>query len=294
MPTKVHLVDASPYIFRAFFSLPDSIRDPEGRAVNAVYGFATFLLRLLETEAPTHLALCFDGSLTTSFRNRLYPPYKAQRQAPPTELEAQTGDCREMGAALGMATFVDEEFEADDLIATLTAKLGDLGVGVVIVSSDKDLAQLVGVDVELLDFARHRRLGPAEVEDKLGVRPEQVADLLGLAGDAVDNIPGVPGIGTKTAVRLLATFDHLEDILGALDEVAALPLRGARGIATRLATNCELAVLSKQLATVSVEAPTKTDLEELRYRGPDAVAVEAICSRLGFDRLRYRLLATGD
>ena len=294
-PTTLHLVDASPYIFRAFHALPSSIVDPDGRPVNAVYGFATFLLRLRDTETPAHLALCFDGSFTTSFRNRIYADYKARREPPPAELEAQADDCRAVGAALGMATFVDDEYEADDLIATLAAVPGDEAEDLVVVSSDKDLAQLVTERVALFDFARQRRFGPAEVMEKLGVRPPQVPDLLGLAGDAVDNIPGVPGIGAKTAVALLRAFDSLEELLDAVREtpeiVAGLPIRGARGVATRLAEHSEQARLSKRLATVSRRAPVESELAELRYRGPDEAAVDELCARLGFDRLRERLLS---
>ncbi|MFW6175379.1 MAG: 5'-3' exonuclease H3TH domain-containing protein, partial [Acidobacteriota bacterium] len=209
-PVTVHLVDASPYVFRAFHALPDSIRDPEGRPVNAVYGFGSFLVKLVETEAPTHLAVAFDRSLTTSFRNDLYPDYKTGRELPPPDLEAQLDDCMELARAFGAEVFVDERYEADDLIAALVAQLNAAGHGAVIVTSDKDLAQLVTDRVRLFDFAREERLGPEEVVAKLGVRPEQVPDFLALAGDPVDSIPGLPGVGRKTAAALLEVFADLE------------------------------------------------------------------------------------
>jgi 5'-3' exonuclease len=288
-PATVHLVDASPYIFRAFFSLPSSLTDPEGRSVNAVYGFAGFLLRLIAEERPTHLGLAFDGSLTTSFRNDFYPAYKAQRELPPAELEAQLDDCRELGAAFGAATFVDRRYEADDLIGTLAHQLGAEEQSVVVVSSDKDLAQLVGERCELFDFARERRYRAPEVVEKFGVRPEQVADLLALAGDPVDNIPGVRGIGGKTAAALLGHFESLEALYENLDAVAELRLRGARSIRTRLQAGREDAEISKRLSVIAKDAPVKADIDRLEFRGADPALVESLFERLGFERLRDRI-----
>lgn len=285
----VHLVDASPYIFRAFFSLPDSIRDGDGRPVNAVYGFASFLIKLVETEEPTHLGLAFDRSLTTSFRNELYPGYKAGRELPPPELEAQIDLCVELGRAFGAPAYIDERYEADDLIAALVADLAAGGHGAVIVTSDKDLAQLVNDRVALWDFARDERYGPAEVAAKLGVRPEQVADFLGLAGDPVDSIPGVPGVGRKTAAALLAAFEDLESVYEGLDRVPELPIRGARSLAAKLAEHREAAFLSKRLATVAPEAPAEADLSELAYRGADPALVDPLFERLGFGTIRERV-----
>ncbi|MEA2693300.1 MAG: polymerase, partial [Acidobacteriota bacterium] len=248
----VYLIDASPYIFRAYFSLPDSLRDPAGRPVQAVYGFASFLLKLLADERPSHLGVTFDRSLTTSFRNDLYPAYKAQRALPPPELEAQLAACEEMAAALGAATFVDAVYEADDLIAALCERLEDEAVSIVVVTSDKDLAQLVDERTSLYDFGKGARMTAAEVKEKFGVLPDQVADLLGLAGDTVDNIPGVPGIGKKTAADLLARFGHLEDLYLRLEEVRQTPaIRGGKSLYVKLEGAREMAILSKRLATVA-------------------------------------------
>jgi len=286
----VHLIDASPYIFRAFFSLPESLKTREGKPAGAIYGFATFLLKLASDERPTHLGVAFDRSLTTSFRNRLYPPYKAQRALPPPELEEQLRACEEVAAAFGAATFIDDLYEADDLIATLCARLERKGHGAVVVTSDKDMAQLVSERVSLYDFGKGLRLTPAEVEAKLGVRPDQVADLLGLAGDPVDNIPGVAGIGRKTAAALLAHFGHLEDLYARLPEVAKPPsIRGGLALAERLAAHRDLAVLSKELATVARDAPVAATLADLEYHGADREAVDELFDRLGFDTIRKRI-----
>jgi len=288
-PDTVYLVDASPYVFRAYFSLPDSIRTPAGEPIHAAYGFASFLLKLIADEAPSHLAVAFDESLTTSFRNDLYPDYKAQRELPPAELEAQLGACRELADAFGAATFADAVYEADDIVATLAEQATAAGLPAVVVSGDKDLAQLVGDDVTLYDFAREERLGPGEVMERFGCRPEQVAELLALQGDAVDNIPGVPGVGKKTARALLAAFDDLDDLYARLDEVPHLALRGAASLAARLAEHRDLAFLSRRLATVVRNAPFAGDPAALAFHGADPKLVDPLFERLGFGRIRDRI-----
>jgi 5'-3' exonuclease len=286
----VHLVDASPYIFRAHFSLPGSIKTPDGAPAAAAYGFTSFLLKLIADEKPGHLGVAFDRSLNSSFRNELFPAYKEQRVLPPPELEAQLGACEEIAAALGAATFVDDRYEADDLIGTLCAGLEAAGHGAVIVTSDKDLAQLVTSRTSLFDFAKGLRYTPENVREKFGVRPDQMTDFLGLAGDAVDNIPGVKGIGAATAAGLLARFDHLEDLYARLDEVPGLPLRGARSLHAKLAASRDTAFLSKRLATVERAVPGVTGtLESLAFRGADPARVEALFARLGFNRIRERV-----
>jgi DNA polymerase I len=286
-----HLVDASPYIFRAHFSLPGSIKTPQGAPAAATYGFASFLLKLAADESPTHLAVAFDRNLNGSFRNAEYPEYKAQRQDPPPELVAQIDTCLEVATALGAATFIDESYEADDLIATLLARLTPHGHGGVVVTSDKDLAQLVSDRVSLLDFAQETRYTPATIEEKFGVRPDQITDLLGLAGDPVDNIPGVPGIGRKTAVDLLAAYGHLEDVYAHLDEIPFSKIRAAKSISFKLREHRDLAFLSKRLATVAADAPIPKNvgLEELVYRGADRAVVEPLFDRLGFKKIKERI-----
>ena len=290
MMATVHLVDASPYIFRAHFSLPASIRTPDGRPAAAAYGFTSFLLKLIADEKPTHLAVAFDRSLNSSFRNEIYPAYKQQRVLPPPELEAQLAACEEIAAALGAATFVDDRYEADDLIGTLACALAEAGHGAVIVTSDKDLAQLVTERTTLFDFGKGLRLDAAAVFEKFGVRPDQMTDYLGLAGDSVDNIPGVKGIGAKSAAELLARYGHLEDLYARLDELPGTTLRGAKSLHAKLAASWETALLSKQLATVAREVPgVKTDLTSLQFRGADAAKVEELFGRLGFNRIRERV-----
>lgn len=266
-----YLVDASPYIFRAYFAPgPD-------REHKAVYGFAAFLLRLINEEEPSHLAVAFDESLTTSFRNDFYPKYKANRPLPPPEIVEELKTCQEMAAALGAATFVSERYEADDLIASLTAGMDEA----VIVTNDKDLAQLVTETVTWFDFAKGVRYGPQEVVKKFGVRPDQITDLLALAGDSVDNIPGVKGVGPKSAVALLTAFGHIEELYERLDEVETMGVFGARSLRKKLETHKDLAFLSKRLATVVADAPFPRF--DLTYRGADRARTAALFDRLGFD-----------
>ncbi len=285
----IHLVDASPYIFRAYFSIPETMTGRSGLPVNAVYGFAQFLLRLIDEEEVTHLGLAFDKSLTTSFRNEIYPEYKAQRGLPPPELEAQQDWCQEVGEALGAAIYVDLRYEADDLIATLCRQLLSAGHEIVVVTSDKDLAQLVSDRVTLFDFARGERYDPRAVEEKFGVRPEQIPDYLGLAGDSVDNIPGVRGVGKKTAVALLSELGDLDAIYERLDEVPSLAIRGAKSLAAKLDAERETALLSRRLATVATDAPAFADLSELRFDGADPGLVDPLFEELAFGGIRDRI-----
>lgn len=282
------LVDASPYAFRAYFSLPPTLRDRSGRSVHAVYGFANFLLQLIRAEAPSRLAVAFDGSLVTSFRNELYPPYKAQRELPPAELEEQLDLCRELASALGATTAIDDRFEADDLVAAWVDRARREAWGpAVVVSSDKDLAQLVGPHVEFLDFAKAERYGAAAVVERFGVAPHQIADLLALAGDPVDNIPGVAGIGKKTAAQLLQTFGSLDELYARLDELPHVPIRGARGLHEKLVTGRDLAFLSQRLTRVAPEAPAPA---VSRFEGAERRATDDLFDRLGFGRIRERVV----
>jgi 5'-3' exonuclease len=289
--TRLYLVDASPYIFRAYFSLPDTIVAPNGAPTNAVYGFAGFLIKLIAEERPTHLAVCFDASLTTSFRSELYPGYKAQRALPPAELELQQERCRDVAAALGAAVFVDRRFEADDLIATLLDRVGRAAVDAeltVVVSSDKDLAQLVGPKRILYDFARRERLDEAEVRRRFGIEPSQIPDLLALAGDPVDNIPGVSGVGRKTAAELLRALGSVEKIFRDLGAVDRLGRRGGVALRQRLEEQRDKALLSLLLARVSTQAPVTAKPQDLRYSGPRVEEWRRLGDELGFADLVER------
>ncbi len=294
MKGRVHLVDASLYVFRAWHSIPNDFVDVDGHPVNAVHGFTRFLLDLLERERPSHAAIAFDESLTSSFRNAIYPQYKANRELPPAELERQFADCREVAAALGLTVLADTRFEADDLIGSAIEVLARLDYGAVIVSADKDFGQLVDERVEQWDFARGQRWDAHGVKQRLGVRPDQVADYLALTGDAVDNIPGVPGIGAKTAAILLAHFGTLEALLERADEVAFLRMRGSAAAAARLREHAALARLSRRLTVIARDAPVPASIEGYGRITLDDGAIGRLFDRLRLGpmtRARVRALA---
>ncbi len=285
----VYLIDASPYIFRAYFSLPAAIQSADGRQVNAVYGFTEFLIQVLTKARPTHLAVAFDGSLTTSFRNEIYPEYKAQRALPPAELQAQLDWCFQVTKAMGMAAFIDERYEADDIIGTLATQVAAAGQAAVVVSSDKDLAQLVNEHISYWDFARNQRYDPAAVRKKFGVSPQQIPDLLALMGDAVDNIPGVKGVGRKTAAALLNHFAHIEELYENIDALGQLPLRAGAALKAALLAQKEQARLSKKLAAIATDMPVEYEANALKYSGAKRKLVEPLFSRLSFERLKNRI-----
>ncbi len=290
---QVHLVDASLYVFRAWHSMPDEFRDVDGWPVNAVQGFARFVLDLLERQKPERIAVAFDESLESNFRNALYPAYKANREPAPEELKRQFGHCQSLCRALGLAVLSDGRYEADDLIGASLARVRAAGHAGLIISADKDLSQLLAGDDQQWDFARNERWGADGVKARYGVHAHQVADYLGLTGDAVDNIPGVPGIGPKTAAILLAHFGSLDDLYGRLDEVPFLRMRGSAQHAGRLREHRDIALLSRRLATIAVDAPLPDDLGLCERRAPDPAALEALCEQLRFGPLtRRRLLAT--
>jgi 5'-3' exonuclease len=293
LPTA-HLIDGSLYVFRAWHSMPDEFHDVDGHPVNAVHGYARFLCELLERVRPEHVAVAFDASLTSSFRNAIYPAYKSNRELPPPELERQFVQCRALTEALGVHLMIDHQYEADDLIGSTVWNLRALGWRSVIVSADKDFGQLLGEYDEQWDYARNLRWGPAGVHQRLGVHPHQVADYLALCGDAVDNIPGVPGIGAKTAAALLAHFGSLDALLERIDEVAFLRLRGAASCAARLRLHAEQARMCRRLTRIALDAPGAFEVETLRRQRRPVDQLDALCEQLRFGpltRSRLRALA---
>ena len=285
----LHLVDASMYVFRAWHSMPDEFHDADGWPTNAVHGFARFLLELLERERPRHIAIAFDEALDSCFRNAIYPAYKANRDPAPPELRRQFAWCKALCKAVGLVTLAHTDYEADDLIGTAVHAGRRDGFRSVIVSADKDLSQLLQADDEQYDFAKAVRWKADGVKARHGVHAHQIADYLALTGDAVDNIPGISGIGAKSAAVLLAHFESLDALLARIDEVPFLRLRGAAGMATRLREQREHALLWRQLTTIALDAP----LPEggfARGRG-DGEELASLSDWVGFGPLtRKRLL----
>jgi DNA polymerase I len=277
-----YLIDASVYVFRAWYSMPDDLVDGDGNPVNAFYGFCRFLGDFVEQVRPERLAVLFDESLSSSFRNTLYPGYKANREPAPRELKRQFEQCRRFTRALGVMECAHPEFEADDLIGTLVIEGRHAGTPSTIVSRDKDLAQLVGPRDVFWDFAGKGRLTYEQIPGVFGVRPEQMADFLALAGDSVDNIPGVPGVGRKTAAALLGHFGSLGDIYANLDRVCDVDCRGAKTLGLKLETHRDAAVLARQLTGIACDAVFERPVAGLKPRAPDLGAINALFDEVDF------------
>ena len=286
----LYLVDASLYVFRAWHSMPDQFHDADGWPTNAVHGFARFVLELVEKERPTHITIAFDEALDSCFRNRLYPAYKANRDPAPEELKRQFTHCKALCAALGLNVLAHSEYEADDLIGSALHHARPRGFRGVIVSADKDMSQLLMDHDEQWDFARGQRWGMAGVKARHGVEATQIADYLALTGDAVDNIPGVTGIGAKSAAILLAHFGSLDTLLTRIDEVGFLRMRGAAQMAVRLREQREHALLWRQLATIALDAPVEGAEPDFVRASVDADLLEALSDSLRFGPLTRRRL----
>jgi DNA polymerase-1 len=282
----VFLVDGSGYIFRAYHALPPLNRKSDGLQVNAVLGFCNMLWKLLRDmppdNRPTHLAIIFDKSEVT-FRNKLYPDYKAHRAAAPDDLIPQFALIREAVRAFDLPCLEQGGFEADDLIATYVREACERGATATIVSSDKDLMQLVTDCVTMYDTMKDRRIGIAEVIEKFGVPPEKVVEVQALAGDSTDNVPGVPGIGIKTAAQLIVEYGDLETLLKRAGEIKQPKRREA------LLENAEKARISRQLVLLDDKVKLDVPLDELAVHEPDARKLIAFLKAMEFSTLTRRV-----
>ncbi|MGI9301921.1 MAG: 5'-3' exonuclease [Gammaproteobacteria bacterium] len=282
---RVYLVDASIYVFRAWFTLPESFTDRDGVPVNAVYGFTDFVHRLLTDTGAGKIAFAFDQSLTSSFRNDIYPSYKANRESAPDNLMWQFKRCREFVRLIGLTELCSDRYEADDLIGAAATHARREGSNVTVVTGDKDLMQLVDEGDLWWDFAKNKRLDSAGVEKQSGVRPEQIADQLAIAGDKIDNIPGVPGVGMVTAAKLLRHFGTIDELLANLAQISAMKFRGARRVQHLLEQHRETILLAKKLTVLHCDAPLPADLE-LRQKWVDNEQLIAFFDQLGFGQPR--------
>ncbi|MEM6640360.1 MAG: 5'-3' exonuclease H3TH domain-containing protein [Pseudomonadota bacterium] len=288
----IYLVDASVYVFRAYYSVPDAMTDASGRPTNAVYGFTRFLIELLEETAPSHIAVAFDESLSTSFRNDIYPAYKANREPAPEDLQRQIAWCQQAAQSLGLVTLADGRYEADDLIGTVARLARAADVPCTVVTRDKDLAQLLTPGDIFYDFAGGTRYGHSDVREKFGTTPERIADFLSLTGDSVDNIPGVPGIGKKTASAIFDVYASLDDVYADLDGVATLSVRGARTLPAKLQAHRDAAYLAQRLTRIACDAPVPAEIDHYARQAPDFGGLETLFDELGIGRaLRDRVAA---
>jgi len=283
----VYHVDASYFIFRAYHSMPPDMMDADGNATHALYGFARFISDLLEQVRPERIGVAFDTCLRseTSYRNGIYPAYKANREAPPADLTRQFELCREFCRHMGLADFASSDYEADDIIGTLATHSRRAGLRNVLVTRDKDLSQLIRDGDVFWDYTGKVRYQYHEIGARFGVVPELIADFLALTGDAVDNIPGVPGIGRKTATELFTLFGSLDELYANLAHVPAMKLRGAAAVAARLLAHKESAYLARRLTGIVCDVPLAFTLDGLKPRPPDAAGLEAFFNLHGFGNM---------
>jgi len=275
---QLYLLDGFSYIYRAYYGIRD-LATSGGMPTNAVFGFTRMLLGLLQENRPDYLAVVFDPPREETFRRELYPPYKAHRDAMPADLVPQLPYIRRVLQALNIPALEAPGFEADDVIATLARRFAADGIEVTVVTGDKDLLQIIGDRINLLDTMKELQSGPQEVLDRFGVPPELVPDVLGLAGDAADNIPGVPGIGEKTASELVRRFGSLEGVLEWKSLVNGKQRR------ENLRAHADQARLSKTLATVRYDVPLALSLADLERRTPNLPELMPLLRELEFAAL---------
>jgi len=286
-----YLIDGSGYIFRAYYALPPLSRKSDGLPTGAVSGFCSMLFKLLEDvrsddskHKPTHFAVIFD-SARKNFRNEIYSEYKANRTEAPDDLAPQFEYIRKSVKAFNLPSIELLNYEADDLIATYAKKITEAGAKVTVISSDKDLMQLVSDKIRLFDPMKSKVIGEKEVLEKFGVKPEQVIDVQSLAGDSSDNVPGVPGIGIKIAAELINKYKTLEELLNKASEIPQNKRRET------LIVNKDKALLSKQLVTLKNDVPLKNDPNEFIIKDIDKDKLYEFLNEMEFNRLLSQVIS---
>ena len=264
--TSLYLVDSSIYVFRGWFSLPDSLTNQDGQSNNALIGFSDFVYHFLHNEKPRQVVFTFDESLKHSARKTIYPEYKANRSPAPEDLKRQFQWCRDWVQALGLTQIASNMHEADDLVGTLAEIHRSESCNIIILTADKDLAQLIRKDDFWWSFATGQKLNYRSLVKKFGVKPEQIADQLALAGDKVDNIPGIPGVGMAIAGRLLTKFETLENLRENLQQVKLMKFRGSERIMKLLIEHESVLDISSQLTPINcqVDGMKKVQIDKIK------------------------------
>ena len=284
----LHLIDGSGFIFRAYHALPPLTRKSDGLPIGAVSGFCNMLYKFVEDQkgidAPTHVAVIFDAKGKT-FRSDIYPDYKANRPPAPEDLVPQFPLTRDATRAFNLSCIEQAGLEADDIIATLATQARDRGGRVTIISSDKDLMQLVGNGVDMLDAMKNKRIDSDGVFEKFGVKPDRVIDVQSLAGDSVDNVPGAPGIGVKTAALLINEYGDLESLLERASEIKQPKRKDT------LINFADQIRISRDLVTLKVDADIEVSLEDLEVKEPDSTELLKILNEMEFRTLTNRIAA---
>lgn len=285
---KIYLIDASIYIFRAYYSISSEIKCPQGNPVNAIYGFTRFLIQLLERTEPRHIAVCFDDSLSGCFRVNMYPAYKANREPAPADLKWQFQRCQQVAKALGIKCYSSKRYEADDLIASIAGWCQSRKKSVSVVSRDKDLLQIIKPGDEFWNFADDEKVAYKDIAGYKGVKAGQIAEFLAIAGDAVDNIPGAAGIGEKTAIHLLSRFGSIDKMYQNLERVKSLKsLRGSQSVYEKLKAEKDNIEFYLKLTRLKTDIPLRLSLTQIQWRGIKSLSTTRLFNQLGFgDRVR--------
>ena len=275
---SLYLIDGSSYIFRAYFGIRQFLSTSKGFPTNALYGFINMLQKVVKDEKPDYLAVAFDSKEKT-FRHEIYADYKANRSAPPEDLAKQFPYFEPLVQAYNIHGVRVPGYEADDIIGTLATKAAKEGFKVVIVSGDKDMMQLISPDIRMLDTMKNQWFGVEEVEEKFGVTPDRVIDVMGLMGDSSDHIPGVKGVGPKTASELIRKFGSIQELYERIDEVDKVKLR------EKLVQDKEMALLSRQLVTINTSVKLEGGIENLKFKSPDNAELKKLFSEFEFSSL---------
>jgi len=281
-PPRLYLIDGSSYIFRAFYGIKQFLSNSKGLPTNAIYGFASMLLKILREEQPEYIAIIFDPKGKT-FRHEMYKEYKANRKETPDDLKPQIPYIINLVEVFNIVSMQQEGFEADDLIGTISKKAEKKGFDVTIVSGDKDMMQLISPKIKMLDTMKNKTFGEKEVKEKFGVEPGRVTEVMGLMGDSSDNIPGVPGIGPKTATTLIQNFGDIENLLKNLEQIKKKSLKN------KLLEYTEQARLSKKLCTIDTNLNLPVGIEEMKAKKLDSKRIITLFKQLEFAALLSKI-----
>lgn len=276
----LYLIDASIYIFRAYFTLPDSIQNRHGQPMNAVHGFALFLAEFIKKTQCSHVLIAFDESLESCFRNKIYPDYKANRVLPDDDLALQLKACQQVCRAMGIKIHKSKRYEADDIIGSAAEKFRTKSRSMIYVSRDKDLAQLIQQQDIFWDYQSDKKTQHKDFVLEKGFSTDIWPDYLALTGDQIDNIPGIPGVGQKTATVLMQNFNGLENLYTNLDTVSDLPLRGAKKLTQQLDEYQEHVFTMREITRIYRDMSLPFNLQDLKREAWDEEKFSRFCSRM--------------
>lgn len=287
----LYLIDSSIYIFRAWQTLPATITNSHGEQANAVHGFTAMLAKILTDKKPDHIVCAFDKSSGTGKRYSIFPEYKANREPAPPELKIQFDRCSEIAEAMGIPAFGSPNIEADDIIGMCAGAAQKANMPVTVVSADKDLTQFITEADVYWNYAKNQQFNYAQLVKQFKVRPDQIADMLALCGDKVDNVPGIPGVGQTTAARLLKKWQTLDGVFANCEAIAKMSFRGAPRVALLVQEYEQTVRLSRQLTGLVIDNAIPTTLSKLKRKKRSAKAMSQLLQNAGTSEQRAEKLA---